>query len=263
MGQYQEELRIAKKAAIDAGEVIAQYYKKQSYSVTHKSDHQPLTEADLAANSIIKEALRSAFPSYGWLSEEDVDNLARFETDHLWVIDPLDGTKDFIHQNPEFAVSIALVFNKEPVVGVVYNPITKELFWAEKNHGAFCGDKPLSVSDLPANKPSLIVSMSEHKRGEWTDYESHFAITPTGGCAYKMAKVARGDADGTFTLSPKSEWDICAGHIIIEEAGGIVTHLDGDRIQYNQEITKLNGLIYCNHKDVHQKILKVIPKNFV
>ena len=260
MTDFSRELECAKKAAMEAGKAIAKFYG-QSLKVTHKSASQPLTEADLASNQIIKETLRSEFPEYGWLSEEDIDNESRLNQHSLWVIDPLDGTRDFINKNPEFAVSIALVQDKKPVVGVVYNPVTREIFYAAKGAGAYCDGKSISVKKSVSSPPHLIVSQSEYGRGEWNPYESDFKITPTGGCAYKMGKVARGDADGTFTLSPKSEWDICAGVILVEEAGGVVSYLDGQKITFNNPSTVMDGLIYCSSKTVHDVILDSIKRH--
>ncbi len=255
----QSELKYALKAAIKAAKIIAKQYN-QSYKIIEKSFDQPVTDADFAANRIIKEILTKHFPDDAWLSEEDVAEIERFDKKRIWVIDPLDGTKEFINKNPEFAVSIALVEDGQPILGVICNPITKEVFSAVKNHGAFYNNEPIHAKTHdPQSKPSLFVSVSEHKRGEWENYKDDFEITTRGGCAYKMVGIAMGKADGTFTLSHKNEWDCCAGHIIIEEAGGIVCHLDGSPITYNNPITSLPGLIYCNCEEMKEKILDVIP----
>jgi myo-inositol-1(or 4)-monophosphatase len=251
------ELITATDAAIQAGKIIAKFYGKQ-LDVEHKSDNQPVTEADLQANAAIKELISDKFPEDGWLSEEDIDNVERLDKSRVWIVDPLDGTKDFIHQIPEFAVSIALTIDENPSLGVVYNPITNELFHAIRGKGAFLESTRLQVKPKQESKTHLIASRSEFKRGEWNKYKDKFEISTTGGCAYKMCKVARGDADGTFTLNPKSEWDICAGHLIIEEAGGIVKSLNGYDIEYNQKSTLLEGLIYCNDEDVLNEILEVL-----
>lgn len=255
---YQKEFDTAQRAARLAGATIAKYYGKK-FDITHKRVDHPLTQADLEANQIIKEMIRREFPQDGWLSEEDVDSVARLEKKRVWIVDPLDGTKDFINQNPEFAVSVALSENEEPVVGVVYNPITREVFSAVKGSGAFCGDNPIHVKKYePGEKIQLLVSRSEFKRGEWQKFSHLFHLSPSGGCAYKMAKIAQGKADGTFTLRPKSEWDICAGTLIVQEAGGVVCDLGGALIKFNQESLMRDGLIYCNGDEVKAQILKNI-----
>lgn len=253
-----KHLKLAKEAAFKAGGIIASYYGK-NLEVTHKSAVQPLTKADLEANDAIREILKKNFPDYGWLSEEDTDNLDRQPKSHLWIVDPLDGTRDFINHNPEFAVSIGLAVDKKSILGIVYNPITEELFHAVKGHGAFLNDKKISVKKRQSGeKMELIVSRSEYNRGDWDALKGTFKISSTGGCAYKMAKIAEGVADGTFTHNPKSEWDVCAGEIIVQEAGGIVTKIDGKPIVYNRELPIIDALIYCNCKEVHEKILSVI-----
>ncbi len=254
---YSQYLQVAKDAAIKAGKKIAEYYGK-ALNVTHKSPEQPLTEADLAANMILKEALLGNFSDVGWLSEEDIDDTVRFDKEFLWVVDPLDGTRDFINRTPEFAVSVGLVHKKKPVVGVVYNPISKELFYAAKGTGAFCNGKKITVRKDSPGKRKLLASLSELKRGEWERFKDQFEIKPTGGCAYKMGKVATGVADGTFTLSPKSDWDICGGHCLIEEAGGIVRDVHGEVVTYNNEFTRKKGLIYCSSEKVLAEILTAI-----
>lgn len=254
---YSKHLEVAKDAAVKAGKKIAEYYGK-ALNVTHKSPEQPLTEADLAANMILREALMGNFPDAGWLSEEDIDDTVRFDKEFVWVVDPLDGTRDFINRTPEFAVSVGLVHHKKPVVGVVYNPISKELFYAAKGTGAFCNGKKITVKNEAHGKRNLLVSLSELKRGEWERFKGQFDIVPTGGCAYKMGKVAAGTADGTFTLSPKSDWDICGGHCLIEEAGGVVRDIKGDVVTYNNEFTRKKGLIYCASDKVLDEILRAI-----
>lgn len=254
------ELECAKDAALKAGKIIASLYGK-SISVSYKSENQPLTEADTRANQIIKELLLGNFPTDGWLSEEDLDDGKRLTQERLWVVDPLDGTKDFIRQNPEFAVSIGLLENGKPILGVVYNPIKKELFWSARDHGTYLGKKKISVK-IPRvqEKIHLLVSVSEHRRGEWDFLKDRCQLSPVGGSAYKMAQIAAGKADASFTMNPRSEWDVCAGHNLIEEAGGFVCALDGSTIAYNQKNPLLAGLIYGNSEFYKDSLLSFIPK---
>lgn len=255
---YTKEINTARTAALEAGQLIASYYG-QTIKPSFKANDQPVTVADHDANKIIRSMIGKAYPNDGWLSEEDVDDSRRFEKKRVWIVDPLDGTRDFIKKCPEFGVSIALVDNHQPVLGVVYNPITRELFTAIAGQGAFFNEKPMRVRAKKIQpRTQLLVSHSEHKRGEWVRFQGQFDTFPTGGCAYKMSKVARGDADGSFTLSPKSEWDTCAGDIVIREAGGIVSYLDGSPIKYNQPSTIMDGLIYCATKEIHQELLQAI-----
>lgn len=257
---FANELALAKDAALKASAAILDYYKIADLPVTMKGKEQPLTAADLAANRIIKGILQNAFPDDGWLSEEDPDNAERFAKRRVWIVDPLDGTQDFINKNPEFAVSIGLVVDEKPVLGVIANPVTGEVFWAASGHGAFADGKRVTVTkNRDINHISLIVSQSENRRGEWERFKNFFNVTPTGGTAYKLALVASGRADGCFTLKPKSEWDICAGHALVTEAGGIITTASGENLKYNQPKPRIANLVYSN-PHLHGPILDVIRK---
>jgi len=129
------DLLLAKEAALEAGGLILNYYKAE-YEIKEKGYHNPVTTADHAADSYLKKVLKDACPEYGWLSEETVDSPERLEKDRVWVVDPLDGTKEFIEGVPNFVVSVGLVENGIPIVGVLYNPVTKEMFTAAKDEGA-------------------------------------------------------------------------------------------------------------------------------
>lgn len=254
----QREIDVARGAAVKAAAAILKHYGTEGLAVTHKSPRQPLTEADLESNRIVRDAIRNEFPDDAWLSEEDADDLARLKKSRIWIVDPLDGTQEFIDRNPEFAVSIGLVENGIPIVGVICNPVTHELFWAARGCGAFCRDRKISVTDnRDPERIHLIVSRSEYARGEWKRFESRFHVKPVGGAAYKMALVARGDADACFTLQPKSEWDICAGHVIVTEAGGIVTDAKGASLTYNREKPRFTDLAFGNPR-IHAAVLERI-----
>lgn len=254
---FDAEYQVAQEAALKAGEVIEKYFH-QAVAVRHKSKDQPVTIADYEANEIIHQLVSYSFPKDGWLSEETKDNNSRLGCNRVWIVDPLDGTKEFINSIPEFAVSIALVSKGRPVVGVVYNPITKEFFSAQAGKGAFLNKTPIHVSskdDLLQAK--ILASRSEFLRDEWKPFEGAFHVVPAGGMAYKMALVSCGKCDGSFSLQPKSEWDICAGHLIVEEAGGMVTQLDGASFVYNQKIVRVKGIVHSNGF-LHSQILKKI-----
>jgi myo-inositol-1(or 4)-monophosphatase len=249
------------EAALAAGAIIRSFYST-SYKVDYKDQRRdsPVTIADRDANQKIHDILQAAFPQYGWLSEETVDSPERLSRQRVWLVDPLDGTKEFINKIPEFGVSIALTENRQPVVGVVYNPIHDQLFWAIRGQGTWCQEQRLQVTTTDQLSASTILaSRSETKRGEWKSFLSKFQTRPTGSAAYKMALIARGDADATFTLTPKNEWDICAGVLLIEEAGGQVSHLDGRPVVFNQPKTLLQGLIASN-RQLHDQLLQLVAK---
>lgn len=244
-------------AARAAGEIIRAIYNT-NYTVDYKGTGSPVTVADRNANQKIHELLQGAFPDYGWLSEETADSAARLSCKRVWVVDPMDGTKEFIQKIPEFAVSIGLIEDGVPVVGVVYNPIEDRLFWAARGQGAWCNDQRLRVSSTTRLADATILnSRSETKRGEWSAWNTLFRTRPTGSIAYKLALIACAEADATFTLVPKNEWDICAGVLLVEEAGGAVSHLTGQPVVFNQPKTLLPGLVASNGL-LHQPLFDLL-----
>ena len=257
------ELKIAKEAALEAGGLILNYYKAD-YEIKEKGYHNPVTTADHAADTRLKEILTEARPVYGWLSEETVDSPDRLNKERTWVVDPLDGTKEFIEGVPHFVVSVALVENGNPIIGVLFNPVTKELFTASTGEGAFLDDKPIrcltkdEVSDMV-----ILNSRSETRRGLWIPFDGAFGeLRSIGSVAYKLGLTAAGKADIFASLRPKNEWDICAGNCIINEAGGKLIDLRGNRVIFNQEKTLIEpGLIAGDIEAVDKTFNILTEKN--
>ena len=250
-------LNLAKEAAIEAGSIIMKYYQKD-YDVHQKSYHNPVTTADKEADEKIKEILLSNNSDYGWLSEETVDSKERLSKKYIWVVDPLDGTKEFIEGIPNFVVSIALVEDNKPILGVLYNPVTGEIFSAAKNCGSFLNGDPISCSTKSnLNQMVILNSRSETNRGLWNSYTNIFKeLKPIGSVAYKLGLTAAGKGDIFATLRPKNEWDICAGTCIINESGGKVIDLKGNDITFNNEKTLIEpGLIAGEVSSVNKTYL--------
>mgnify|MGYP000300664612 CR=1 FL=1 len=252
------DLNIAKDAAIEAGVLIMNYYKAD-YEIRDKGYHNPVTTADHAADSYLKKVLMEARPEYGWLSEETVDSPDRLNKDSVWVVDPLDGTKEFIEGVPNFVVRVALVENGMPIVGVLYNPVTKDTFAAAKGEGAFLNDKPIhcvtkdSVGDMV-----ILNSRSETRRGLWEPFANTFGeLRAIGSVAYKLGLTAAGKADIFASLRPKNEWDICAGNCIINEAGGKLIDLNGNIRRYNQEYTIIEPGLIAGETEAVAKVMNV------
>lgn len=245
------ELKSAIDAAREAGSIIMQYYKSK-YEIRDKSYHNPVTTADNAADKYLRETLTKEYPNYGWLSEETVDSAERLQNSRTWVVDPLDGTKEFIEGVPHFVVSIALVDDGEPVIGVLYNPASKELFSATRGMGAFLDGKKISCSTLLNFKEMVILnSRSETRNGLWKPYSNDFKEQRAiGSVAYKLGLTSAAKADVFASLRPKNEWDVCAGHCIIREAGGEMATLYGNPITYNNEKTLITPGIIAAHKNI-------------
>ena len=258
-----KELKSAIEGAKEAGSIILQYYQSK-YETRNKSYHNPVTSADHAADTFLKNKLTGLYPNYGWLSEETVDSRERLNNSLTWVVDPLDGTKEFIEGIPHFVVSIALVKNGEPVIGVLYNPISEELFTATKGGGAFLNGKKLSCSKEKVFKNMVILnSRSETRNGLWKSFSNDFyEQRAIGSVAYKLGLTSAAQADIFASLRPKNEWDICAGHCILREAGGEMVTLEGDPVTYNNEKTLITpGIIAANVDILNDTIDLFMNKN--
>jgi myo-inositol-1(or 4)-monophosphatase len=254
------ELALAKKAARVAGEILRGYWKREGLEVGSKGHDNPVTQADLEADAALKKLLRDPFPDYGWLSEETVDNDDRLKCRRVWIVDPLDGTKEFITGVPEFAVAIALIEDGVPVLGVTYNPIKREMYWGGRGVGCYLNTRRVRVTRTRMlARATVLASRSETKRGEWQVFEGTMKVSPTGSVAYKLAVVAGGKADATFTRSPKSEWDIASGAALVQAAGGTITDIRGRALRFNRRDVKLEGLI-ADNGILHAALMKVAPK---
>ncbi|MBT3325582.1 MAG: 3'(2'),5'-bisphosphate nucleotidase CysQ [Gemmatimonadales bacterium] len=193
----------------------------------------PLTAADLAADEVLRAML--PVPGEGWLSEESVDDNSRLVSERVWIVDPIDGTREFVEGVPEWCISIGLLEKGVPVAGGILNPVTNELVIGSLETGVEFNGEPARVLDrAPGNGIRVLASRSEIRRGEWDRFEEAFSVEPCGSVAYKMALVAAGQADATWTLVPKSEWDVAGGAALIRAAGGAVTLADGTKPSFNQ-----------------------------
>jgi myo-inositol-1(or 4)-monophosphatase len=229
--------------ALIAATKVAQSFINQKLKVDYKSDWDPVTEADREVNEVLKEILLR--PDEGWLSEETTDDLSRLEKENVWIIDPIDGTKEFISGIPEWAISVAYVVNGKPVAGGISNPATNELVLGSKETGIHYNGNPAYISNKVSLDGAVILgSRSEAKRGEWDRFnDAVFKVRHVGSVAYKLSLVAAGIGDATWTLVPKHEWDIAAGVALIESAGGFVRGIDQMNLRFNQQNPLLKGLI--------------------
>lgn len=251
-GVRESDLRLALAAAHAAGAAVMESFRLDP-AVRHKSPDQPVTDADLEADAILSDRLRGERPDYGWLSEETVDRPDRLERERVWIVDPIDGTRSFIAGYREFAVSVGLVEAGAAVVGVVYNPARDEVFWATAGGGAFRvrhwtggtdGGGALAITAPPGGtRPALLASRSEIARAEFAPFTADWQVRPVGSTAYKLAGVASGVGHAFISRGPKSEWDVVAGALLVEEAGGRATDLRGDPLRYNRRDPYIHGVI--------------------
>ena len=230
-------------AALEAGREVLNRFTPGAIEAEYKAGHDPVTEADRAVDAMLKKHLLR--DGEGWLSEETIDDPSRLTKTRVWVVDPLDGTREFVQGIPEFCVSIAMVENGVPVAGGICNPATNELILGSRDTGVTYNGSPAQPSQRRDLHGALVLaSRSEVKRGEWKPFESaEFNIRPMGSVAYKLGLVAAGRADLTFTLVPKNEWDVAAGAALVESAGGWALKLDHSPLRCNQKNPLISGLL--------------------
>ncbi|MFK7930243.1 MAG: 3'(2'),5'-bisphosphate nucleotidase CysQ [Myxococcota bacterium] len=255
------ELQIAIDAATQAAAAIRQIWDQENAWVVDKEGGKgPLTQADLAADAIIQDCLKTAFPSDAILSEETTDDPSRLGRSRVWIIDPVDGTREFVERVPEFVVSVGLVIDGVAMLGVLLNPITGELMTGVVGQGATYNGSPASVTDRRSLAGArVVVSRSETQKGWFDHWASDVNLEPVGSVAYKLGLVGTGQADATFTPKPRSEWDVCAGAAIIAAAGGRAT--DGSDIPYRFNRTPpLHQGVVGTNGHLHAAIMALIDK---
>ncbi|HST11275.1 MAG TPA: 3'(2'),5'-bisphosphate nucleotidase CysQ [Terriglobales bacterium] len=233
------------EAAIDDARAIFARFTPGAIDAEFKAGHDPVTEADRAIDAVLRQNLLR--DGEGWLSEESVDDFSRLGKERVWVVDPLDGTREFVKGIPEFCVSIGYVKDGRPIAGGIHNPATNETFIGSIDTGVLYNRKPSKPSQRTSLKGAMaLASRSEMKRGEWNAFDNGLLeIRAMGSVAYKLALVAAGLADITFTLTPKNEWDVTAGAALVESAGGYVGLLNGNPFRANNRDPLLSGLIAC------------------
>ena len=258
------ELDIAIKAAREAGNAILEIYQGD-FKTSKKNDDSPITDADLKSNEIIKEILSQT--EHTILSEEDKDDQSRLSKDTIWIIDPLDGTSDFIDKTGEFTVMIALIKNKEPVLGVIGWPTEKTFFVAQKGSGAFrySNDewKKISVTTLAELSKCRAIGSRHHLSDKEKLFIKKLGIKDftSIGSSLKVGKISSGEAEVYITTTNKmKEWDSAASYCIISEAGGKMTDMLGNDITYNnKEVFHQNGILVTNGL-IHNKIVEEFKK---
>jgi 3'(2'), 5'-bisphosphate nucleotidase len=277
VSDYQREIQVATELARQAGAVLLHHYNSP-FLVEHKVNAQDeleeVTAADREANELIVSRLQNEFPDDGILAEESVDSEHRLQKDRVWLIDPMDGTKNFINRDGDFAVQIGLAVGGESVVGVVYQPVRAVLYRAERNGGAWMedGDQTvtrLSVSNLSRASEMVLASSRSHRSPRMERVLSAFgfkAETRRGSVGVKMGLIAEQHADIYMHLSPSTkQWDTCGPEAILAEAGGRVTDLFGQPLRYNGvRVDNRNGIVATNGA-AHQMViehLKPLLKEF-
>ena len=241
--------------SVQAGHAILEIYESGDFDIQTKKDDSPLTRADKASHKLIKAGLEDLFPEIPLISEEGKDRSfkERQGWSQFWLVDPLDGTKEFIKRNGEFTVNIALIQNRQPVFGIIYAPVWDTLWYGDQESGAFRaqpGKTPESI-EVDARESNLVaVKSRSHASAEEEAFFEPLDIADviSVGSSLKFCMVAEGKAQVYYRHGPTWEWDTAAGHAIVEAAGGNVAIPGGQPLQYNKEVIK-NGSFYVMSKD--------------
>ena len=256
---FKRELEVAINAVNSVRELILEIYNSPDFGVEIKEDNSPVTKADKAADKVIRDILSTAFPNYSLLTEESVDDKRRLNNDYVWIVDPIDGTKDFVARNDQFSVNIGLSYKHKAVLGVILIPVSGEIYYAVKDLGAYylkdknaqpvrihCNNKLRDLTTLVSNFHSNQIEMDMIEKHK--DVIKHKRKV---GATIKGCLIAKGEAEMSYRFSSNTkEWDTCAMQILVEEAGGFLLKFDGTPICYNREdVYNKDGYIICNRKE--------------
>ncbi|MCX7342905.1 MAG: inositol monophosphatase family protein [Proteobacteria bacterium] len=243
-------INVMSQAVYKAARGIVRDFGELSHlQITRKSIGDFVSSADKRSEQILIDELRKARPTFGFLCEEAGEISGRDDR-HRWIIDPLDGTTNFLHSNPHFAINLALEFDNEIIAGVTYQPILDELFWAEKGKGAFCNQKRLRVSGR-RDMESLLICCSHDDPAAEKIKGKISGLRYTGAGALDLAYVAAGRFDVCF-LEGLKPWDMAAGILLVREAGGVITNTDGKPLDIYVES------VLCANEFLHKEFLPLV-----
>ena len=250
-----EDLSLLEAAVREAGHIARKFYGGD-YKRWNKEGGSPVTEADLAVNKLLHDRLTSARPDYGWLSEENPDDPARLGRRQVFVIDPIDGTIAFLKNRPHFTICAAIVVDGRPCCGVVYNPISDELYSARLGAGAHRNGGAIHVGHRDRLEGcALLGDRTQFLQAPWPPMH----VQNRNSVAYRLVLVADGSADASVSLTAKRDWDLAAADVILHEAGGLLTDTSGAVLIYNRPVTKQASLIAAN-PGLHAQIVKLLGK---
>jgi myo-inositol-1(or 4)-monophosphatase len=249
------DLALIRDAAEAAGR-LALAERDAGLKVWSKSGGSPVTSADMAVDQLLKDALLSARPDHGWLSEETADNADRLSNRRIFVVDPIDGTVAYMKGKPWWCIPIAIVEDGRPVAAVIHAPALGETFTATLGGGASLQDRPITASDTTDLDDASVLADARLIEGpHWIEPWPAMRFEKRNAIAYRMALVAAGAFDAAIALTPKWDWDVCAGALIVEEAGGRVSDHHGHAWRFNQADPRQNSLV-CSAPALHPLIVR-------
>ncbi|WP_104664869.1 3'(2'),5'-bisphosphate nucleotidase CysQ [Ensifer adhaerens] len=243
IADWDVDLQLIKTAAVAAGQTALGYFRKSPDVRWKNEGRSPVSEADLAANDVLKTRLLAARPGYGWLSEETDDDLSRISRETVFVVDPIDGTRAFIAGKELWCISVAVVHRGQPVAGVLYAPALDELFEAVAGGRALKNGAAISVREAKPGE-TLYLAAAEDTIGKFQAvYRNTVERVPhIPSLAYRLAMVADGRIDGTLVKRNSHDWDLAATDLILAQAGGALVDLDEQPLFYNRS-TVIHGVL--------------------
>jgi myo-inositol-1(or 4)-monophosphatase len=255
--QFESEVLRRMQAALEAGRVTVSHLPADPEQVRYKSAHDPVTQAD----RVLDEVLRRHLLQEGecWFSEESRGGTKQPAQGRVWIVDPLDGTREYLAGVPEWCLSVALMEDGRGVAGGICNPVTGEMFLGSRTTGVtYNGRKAAVTSRRELTGGLVLASRSEFARGEWERFrDAGFAVKPVGSVAYKLALVAAGLADATWTLVPKHLWDVAAGAFLVEAAGGFASTLEGASLSFDRPDALIPGIV-AGARGLKRELLAVL-----
>lgn len=242
-----DDRRLIRDAVRDTGAMVlaAQGVTRE---LQRKAGNEPVSEADIAADLRLRDVLTAARPDYGWLSEESADDLRRLDCRRVWIVDPIDGTRAFLRGGSDFAISVALVENGQPILAAVFAPARDEFYFAEAGGGASLNEQNIQVSntselaDSNAIAPKGFLESSRSWRKQWPSLQ----VSNFNSVALRICLVATGLFDFTITARPKRDWDLAAADLILTEAGGKCLGPMGETFTYNEAETRQGPVLATN-----------------
>jgi myo-inositol-1(or 4)-monophosphatase len=244
---------LLKDTVREAGVLALSLFRTELKTWT-KGASSPVSEADIAVNDLLEARLRAATPDYGWLSEESVDNAARLTRDLVWVVDPIDGTRNYLGGHDDWCVSVALVDKAKPVLAAVFAPVSNEFFFAMRGQGTTLNGVPTRASPGSALDFSRVAGpkpLVERLKPALGEIKLHPRI---GSLALRLCRVAHGALDAAFAGGNSHDWDLAAADLIVQEADGSMTELSGDPIVYNRREVA-HGVLVAAGRDRHASIV--------
>lgn len=255
MTEYPDDLALIRDAALAAGR-LAVHERGRGLKIWSKSGGSPVTSADLAVDKLLRDTLMTARPDYGWLSEETADNASRLSKRRIFVVDPIDGTVAYMKGKPWWCIPIAVVEDGRPVAAVIHAPALDETFAAALGGGATLNDRPITASDTDDLDDASVLADARLMEGPlWPEPWPPMRFEKRNAIAYRMALVAAGAFDAAIALTPKWDWDVCAGALIAQEAGGKVSDHHGRPWRFNQADPRQDSLI-CSAPALHPLIVR-------